>query len=219
MAICAYMVCAAEVLATIHECDRRAANPYDERRAMGVTGIVHHRLIDHERAVPACRAAVLEYPAVARFQYQLGRALWAAGDYEEAFAWAKKAADQRYVTAYQGIAWAYRVGKGVPKDCEQEFKYWQMAAEANHPPAQHELGRIHARGLCGMKSNWTKAAEYVTQAAEAGFPQAQNTLSVMYEKGSGVQRNYKEALNWARIAAANGNEDAKRRLTDLEQMN
>jgi len=61
----------------LHDCDIEAAHPSDpdrvgEGRASGE--------VVTSRAIPACRRAIDEWPDVARFHYQLGRALVYAAD-------------------------------------------------------------------------------------------------------------------------------------------
>lgn len=208
-------VSAAEFNPPLHDCDRLAANTYDNGKLPEVAGIVHHKDIDYQKAIPACRSALSRHPGVARFQYQLGRALAASGEFNAAFEWVKKAAEQGHAAAYRGLAWAYKNGKGIPKDCAKEIEYWKKSAAGNHLPALHELGRIYGEGLCGVKKDWNQSAEYIIIAAKEGFPKSQNTLSVFYERGLGVQQNYSEALKWAVRAAVNGDKNAMIRLFKL----
>ena len=56
----------------IHACDWEAAHPSDPDRAGPAKGSGE---VDTARAIAACRQAVDDHPEVARFHYQLGRAL------------------------------------------------------------------------------------------------------------------------------------------------
>ena len=90
---------AAEV--PVHECDLQAAHPSDPDH-LG-PGRSSSEVVTH-RAIPACRQAVAEYPDVARFHYQLGRALvyWAdanGGDTAEGIRHLAHAADMGYTQA------------------------------------------------------------------------------------------------------------------------
>src|SRR5690606_28738287 len=49
-------------------------------------------------------------------------------------------------------------------------------------------------------------------AAEQGHAHAQNNLGVMYENGSGVERNYGQAVHWYRLAAEQGHARAQNNL-------
>ena len=81
----AALLLAAAVPATAEEvavtaCDWEAAHPSDPNRVGPGVG---SRDVDTERAIRACEAAVGAHPEVARFHYQLGRAL--ARDREERY--------------------------------------------------------------------------------------------------------------------------------------
>ena len=85
----------------IHACDLEVAHPSDPDHVgpgVGSGDVVTHR------AIPACRAAIAEYPDEARFHYQLGRAIvyWAGannGDYSEGIEHIRHAADMDYSQA------------------------------------------------------------------------------------------------------------------------
>ena len=131
----------------IHECDRQAANYFDHQKASGVTGLWHHSQIDAAQALPVCREAVSLYPDAPRFQYQYARALVTAGRFEEALVWAQKAAAEGHAASYQGLAWLYATGKGVPKDPAWAYRLYVRAAEAGHAPAHYEIAYWYAQTL------------------------------------------------------------------------
>jgi hypothetical protein len=77
--------------APVTACDWLAADPKDnQKRALGVG----FEFLDAARAVPACKAAVEQWPQEARFAFQYGRALEKAGEDAEAARWVRKAAEQ-----------------------------------------------------------------------------------------------------------------------------
>ena len=49
----------------------------------------------------------------------------------------------------------------------------------------------------------------VRKAAEQNEPAAQYSLGLMYDQGTGVPRNLSEATRWYRLAAKNGDPDAR----------
>ncbi|MBO7271401.1 MAG: sel1 repeat family protein [Bacteroidaceae bacterium] len=53
------------------------------------------------------------------------------------------------------------------------------------------------------------------KAAENGHPVAQYDLGVCYYNGKGVSQSRDEAVKWWRIAAQQGNENAKKALRDI----
>lgn len=85
----------------IHDCDRAAAHPSDPDRV--TDGVSSGSVVTH-RAIPACRAAVDAHPEVARFHYQLGRAIvyWAGAngaDYSEGMTHLRRAAEMDHTQA------------------------------------------------------------------------------------------------------------------------
>ena len=90
----------------------------------------------------------------------------------------------------------------------------EKAAEQNYPPAQYELAEIYRAGLWGVVEDLEKALELFTKAAtpnlgeappyKKGYAPAQHNLATMYATGSGVERDFKEALKWFAVAAEQG---------------
>lgn len=52
------------------------------------------------------------------------------------------------------------------------------------------------------------AANLYLLAAEQGYVSAQYNLGYMYDKGYGVEQDYREAEKWYRLAAEQGDADA-----------
>ena len=82
----------------VHDCDREVAHPSDPDKV--VDGVGSGDVVTH-RAIPACRAAVEAYPDVARFHYQLGRAIvyWAGandGNMDEGLQHLEHAAEMKH---------------------------------------------------------------------------------------------------------------------------
>jgi uncharacterized caspase-like protein len=69
--------------AAVGDCDRFASDPQDASRPSGVTG-VDLGALNVTRAVVVCRQAVVDFPDDPRFEFQLCRALWKAGNIAEA---------------------------------------------------------------------------------------------------------------------------------------
>ena len=59
------------------------------------------------------------------------------------------------------------------------------------------------------RQDYAKAVEWYRKAADQNEPAAQYSLGLMYDQGTGVQRNLSEATRWYRLAAKNGDPDAK----------
>ena len=99
----------------VHDCDRFAASPYDSR---AVAPVVSEADIDAQRAIRACRAALDEFPNTPRFQAQLGRALYEAGQHEKAVASWRDAAEQGYGYGMFALGAMYQAGtRGAAGRC------------------------------------------------------------------------------------------------------
>ena len=154
--------------APVHECGSLAAHPLDPN---GVTAGVATGDIDRRRAFAACRDAVRDFPATLRFQYQLGRLLGEAGEYDEALAWSRKAAQRGYAGAQYNLGVHYYEGWGVPRLFTEAMRWFEKAAEQGHAPALANLGAMyfHARGA---KRNYVQAHLWLSLAARHGDPEA-----------------------------------------------
>ena len=65
------------------------------------------------------------------------------------------------------------------------------------------------------KKDYNSAVQYYYKSAHMGYSKAQNNLGTCYENGHGVTKSVAEAVKWYRKAAEQGNEDAKKRLSEL----
>ncbi|WP_426174736.1 tetratricopeptide repeat protein [Massilia sp. TWR1-2-2] len=76
---------------------------------------------------------------------------------------------------------------------------------------------MHASAVAGFTEganaynarNYALALKEVTPLAKAGHPDAQHLLGLMYYMGQGVERDYKQAMQWHRKAAMQGKADAQ----------
>jgi TPR repeat protein len=71
-----------------------------------------------------------------------------AGDYQQAVAWYRKAADQNNIPAEMHLAALYRDGGGkiIPRDMEQAATWYRRAADQGDPTAQATLGVLYSMG-------------------------------------------------------------------------
>ena len=127
----------------IHDCDRLAAHPQDSNK---VGPGVHWNLLDPERAVPACEAAVRDFPQVPRFGYQYARSLLKKGDDDAAFRLYRDLAEQGYPAAQSTLGHLYYSGQGVPQDDAEAVTWFRKAADQGHADAQNNLGAMLENG-------------------------------------------------------------------------
>jgi TPR repeat protein len=172
-------------------CDTFAAAPEDSKRGLGVKGIKLED-IKPAPAIAACTQAVMEFPRVDRFHYQLGRALYAVQDYPAALASYKKAFELGNTHALYALGAMYDNGDGVEKDPVRARFYYEIAAEMKFAPAILSLGLQQERGL-GVARDVGKAYALYQRAADLGDARAMNWMGELTEKGLGVEQNAKAA--------------------------
>lgn len=186
-------------------CDMLAAHPFDPGR-FGRGTTLHQ--IDADRAVAACAAAVEADPGNSRLIYQLGRALEAAGQADEAQARYTRAADTGYVPAMSSLAilMLYRENAALT-DAPIALTWLRRAADAGFAPALVTLGDLHAEGRA-VEANPGTAVGFYRRAADTGNPEGQLALAGAYADGTGVTQDDAEAERLYRLAVAQNWGDA-----------
>ncbi len=148
-------------------------------------------------------------------------------NYAESLKWYRKAADQGNLLAFTGLGGMYLQGNGVTRDHDEAVKWYRRAADRGYAPAQFALGLAYrlksakrASGPLGLNrlapsEDDEQAAGWFRKAAEQNHAGAQYELGDMYAMGEGVAKNRDEALKWLRLAATQGNPNARKRLEEL----
>lgn len=185
-----------------NDCDNLAAGPFDPQRPVGIVG-VQSGLLRAAEAIGACQQAVSQYPAVARYAYQLGRALEAAKRWDEAIKALNRAIGAGYAPAMCELANMYMRGDGIPKDYPQALRLYQQAITAGYVPAINDLGFMYSHGN-GVAQDYAEAVRLYRQAADLGYAGGLYRLGYMYENGYGVSKNLAEAASLYRRAAEAG---------------
>ena len=140
-------------------------------------------------------------------KYSNGRMAFLFGQYQAAYDIWFPLADEGYAKAQATLGWMYHTGKGVEKDLDKAFKWYEKAAKQNHAIAQNNLGVFYEQGL-GVGKSSSNAARWYREAAEWGYPYAQYNLGTLYLEGRGVKKDDKEAQFWLQIAALQGVDQA-----------
>ena len=87
-----------------------------------------------------------------------------------------------------------------------------LVATANATPIDDAIA-AHGRG------DYAQTLKILRPLSEQGNARAQSNLGVMYNNGHGVTQDYKEAVKWYRLAAAQGDADgAKNRDVTAQRM-
>ncbi len=169
-----------------HECDRLAANPSDPGKT--VQGVSIKMLVSDE-AINACKSAVENFPDVARFHYQLGRALFKARLYKQALDAFRKTVDMNYPSGMFMLGHMYSYGYGVKKDHTESVKWFRKAVARGHAGAMLSLGSRYVRGegvardLAEAEKWFRKVAEKVAFGSKAYIAAFYNLASVLDRRG------------------------------------
>ena len=144
----------------VTECDRLAAHPSDpDKTGPGVpTAAVRGW---NDAAIWACRQAVARNADDARQRYQLGRALFYAGDRAEALEHLAISAAAKYRQAQfvLGLMYTDGVEQALEADSCAAMELWRDAASREHFAARVALGRDWARGAYGECSGAPTVAQ------------------------------------------------------------
>src|SRR5262249_47908958 len=119
------------------ECDLLAAEPDNN---VFVAGVEFDR-IDTKAAIPACEQAVKRDAGNPRLMHNLGRALDAAGRFDDAAYWYRQAADQNWAWSQNNLGVLYLFGRGVPLDFKRGVELLRAAAVQNN-----SNGKINYQG-------------------------------------------------------------------------
>ncbi len=101
----------------------------------------------------------------------------------------------------------YRFGDGVSLDLVKAFRWLDMAASRNYPPALYELGLMTLEGSGAIQDS-AKGIHLLRKAALANYGPAQFELGMAYFVGKFVAQNFIQAYAWLNVAAAHGEIEA-----------
>ena len=195
-------------------CDRLAASPFDRDRPTSVPGVEAGKL-DVVAALSACEGAIRQYPQVARFYFQQGRASFQAKNYARARELYQTASSLGSSMAMYGLGVIYSEGLGIPK-AEETARFWfKKSVDLGNTHAMAALGLLYSTERPGFTVDYAQARLLFEQAAVDRDPIAMNGLGVLYELGRNVIQDYAAARTWYEKASALGNEVAMRNLGSL----
>lgn len=133
-------------------------------------------------------------------------------DDEESFAWIQRAADRGSVAGMNHLGIYYEKGIGTGKNRELAEEWCKKAADKGHVGAAVQYG-IYMREEGNLKTS----LHYFKKAAEKGDANGQTWLGSCYLYGIGTKEDKEEARKWLTKAAANGEDDARGLLEELEE--
>ncbi len=141
-------------------------------------------------------------------------------DYEKAFEWFLKSAQEGNRFAQYSLGNLYYYGNGTDKDLSQAFQWYMKSSEQGQPYAAYAAAQMYNKGEYVSKDE-NQAQEYYKQAL-AGFlelerkNQADDNLfykiGIMYKNGLGTQKDMLKAIDYFKRSAELNNTNAKRTI-------
>jgi TPR repeat protein len=163
---------------TVDPCDSAAGEPLDLQGV--VPGLLPNEI--GADAVKLCEAAVKAYPDVARFRYELGRALLAAGKVGQAKKAIREAADRGQVRAVFELGYHASSGIGMDVDPKKANDFYSVASDKGDPYGMTAWGRALFNGL-GARRDTAKGLDLLLKAAAMGHTYAMNDLAAIFTEG------------------------------------
>ena len=150
-------------------------------------------------------------------EFQLGLSRLQAGQTKQAVQLIRASANKGQPAAQYRLAKLYEAGEGVTADAEMARQLTERAATNGNRIAMHDLALYYAEGRGGVETNIKTAASWFEKAAQRGVVDSQYNLGVLYESGQGLPKNLTEAYIWYSIAAAQGDQFARKHIDLLKQ--
>ena len=141
-------------------------------------------------------------------------------DYEKAFEWYLKSAQEGNRFAQYSLGNLYYYGNGTDKDLSQAFQWYMKSAEQGQPYAAYAAAQMYNKGEYVSKDE-NQAQEYYKQAL-AGFLELESKnqaddnlfykIGIMYKNGLGTDIDMDKAINYFMRSAELNNANAKRTI-------
>lgn len=148
----------------------------------------------------------------AEAQHKLGKYYYnEVKDYNKAFYWTKKSAEQGNAIAQGNIGLIYQLGRGIEKNAVLAHEWFLKAAEQGNSSSQFCLGLHYETGE-GVEKDMEKAAYWYKKGAEQGEERAQYNLAFLYYYGEGVEKDIEKSVFWYKKAAEQDFVNAKYNL-------
>jgi len=129
----------------------------------------------------------------------------------------RKEAEQGDYIAQYFLGLLYYIGRVVPQNRSEAYKWFNRSAIHEYENAQYSLGWMNNVGE-GIIQDTQKAVKLYFLSAEKGNVFAQLTLGCSYYLGEGVPRNIDQAYFWLLLGCAKSNEDLSEDARGIRDM-
>lgn len=136
-------------------------------------------------------------------------------DYEKAFEWFLKSAQEGNKFAQYSLANLYYYGNGVEKDLSQAFLWYRKSSEQGQPYASYAVAQMYDKGEYVSQSEETAQRYY--KVALSGFLELESKgqaddnlyykLGAMYKKGLGTEADISKAIDYFKRSAEMNNKN------------
>ncbi|WP_346912185.1 peptidoglycan-binding protein [uncultured Roseibium sp.] len=202
-----------KIYSGVHECDRLAAQEYDDE---AVAPGVSYTDINAQAVIRACTDAIVSWPDTPRFYTQVARGYHKAGEMQKAYEAAKAGADRGSAQAMAFLAIFYKTGAYVAKDPAQSLRWFEKAGKKGNIAAMVFAGSMYNTGE-GAPPNPSRAAYWYGEAAGRGNGEAMANLAMLHDAGIGVQRDPGLAAGLLLQSLKLGNDAGRRILFENAQ--
>lgn len=110
------------------------------------------------------------------------------------------------------LALCYKEGRGVQKNPDKAFEWYNKAAAQGHKIARRELALCYEKGI-GIEKNVIFALGILLKLENDAW--AQTNIGILYDKGHGVAQDYVEAMRWYQLAATQNHPAAQAKIGEL----
>ena len=133
-------------------------------------------------------------------------------DMKKAAEWFTKSANHGSARGNYEIGRLYLDGDGVAANETLAVKYTRQAAVQGFPEALHLMGLLTFNGKFGVEQDNVEAERLIRLAAEKGHTGAAHDMGLIYEQGSGVEKDRAESRRWFKVCAAGGDDRCVKKL-------
>ncbi len=172
-------------------------------------------LMDKNKAVVWYLKAALQ--GLSEAQYDMGvmcsKGEGTKKDLSAAIRWYKLSAEQNNSNAMYNLGVIYERGYGTQSNISKAVAWYEKAAKLGMAKAAYNLANIY--DTKSKYQNTKKAFRYYIRAAKLGHTKAQLMCGYLYESGTVVPKDIKNALSWYTEASINGSFEARRRLANI----
>ncbi len=177
-------------------CDAEAGEPLD---LQGVGAGKLPNEINPESAIAACTKAIQDFPTIARYKYELGRAKLAAKDLKGAIELFEQAAEAKHTRAYYELGYLAERGFGMKKNVIEAVRLFKTGSDLGDPFAMNTYGQFLIQGR-DVEKNLDEGIRLLNRSVEMGHTYAMNALGAMYYYGNSLKENPKRGIRFYQAA-------------------